>query len=425
MAQAYLEEGLTADAAFELFVRDTPPRRNFLLFAGLAPAVESLAAFTFDPSSLEYLDSLGLFRKSFLDYLARYRFRGALRSLPEGTPFFPGEPVLEVRGPLPDVQIVETVLMNRIHAHTVIASKAVRVVLAARADGRPRTVVDFGLRRAHGPSAGLALARSSYIAGAAGTSNLQAGRLLGIPVFGTMAHSYVQAHESEEEAFRAFARLYPGTTLLIDTYDTIRGLGRAIRAARAAGPGAVRAVRIDSGDLERLARRCRRELDAAGMSDVRIFASGGLDEDRIAELVRRGAPIDGFGVGTRLAVPQDAPAFEFAYKLVEYAGRPRRKLSSGKTTLPGRKQVFRTEDPGGRDVVELLEAAPPPAGRPLLEPVPLRPGAGPTLGEIRERVAREIARLPARLRSLEPADPPYEVELGPALAALAAGNGTP
>ncbi|HKK08271.1 MAG TPA: nicotinate phosphoribosyltransferase, partial [Gemmatimonadota bacterium] len=304
----------------------------------------------------------------------------------------------------------ETFLMNQVHLQTLLASKAARVVTAAA--GRP--VVDFGLRRMHGIDAGMKAARAFHVAGVAATSNLAAGERWGLPVSGTMGHSYVQAHDSEEDALRAFADLYPGTTLLVDTYDTLEGVRTVARLASGEG-GAFRpgAIRLDSGDLAELARASREILDDAGLGDVEIFASGGLDEDSVASLVEDGAPIDGFGVGTGMGVSRDAPALDIAYKLVEYGGEGRIKLSPGKELLPGPKQVFRVED-GGEAVRDVLARADEEApGRPLLVPVMeggRRLEAGRhDLEAARRRAREETGRLPGRVRALEPARPPYPV----------------
>ncbi len=410
MARAYRSEGLTGEAVFSLFVRELPATRNYLVACGLDTALGYLETLRFGSSALDYLSSLPEFSGEFLEWLAAFRFEGSVRAVPEGTPLFAGEPILEVTASLPAAQLVETFLMNQVHLQTLLASKASRVVTAA-AD---RPVVDFGLRRIHGVDAGLKGARAFRVAGVDATSDLAAGQAYGIPVSGTMGHSYVQAHDSEEEAFRAFVDLYPGTTLLVDTYDTLEGVRTVARlAAGTRRDFPVGAIRLDSGDLAALARESRRILDAAGLEHVRIFASGGLDELRLAALVESGAPIDGFGVGTAMGVSSDAPSLDIAYKLVAYGGKGRVKLSEGKELLPGPKQVFREEEAGRavRDhLVRADESAP---GRPLLVPVMeggrrLETGRA-DLDEIRERARREKERLPDRVLSLEPAVPPYPV----------------
>jgi nicotinate phosphoribosyltransferase len=420
MAQAYWREALLEPAVFSLSVRRLPPRRNFLLACGLEDALRYLETLRFDDAALAYLDGLGGFRAEFLEWLGALRFTGEVRAVPEGTPVFADEPILEVRAPLAEAQVVETFLMNQLHLQTVLASKGARVVRAAEG----RRVVDFGLRRMHGSDAGLKSARAFHVAGVAATSNVLAGQVYGIPVAGTMAHSYVQAHDSEEAAFRAFADLYPETVLLVDTYDTLAGVRRVVALAEQLGDAfRVRAIRLDSGDLAELAVAARGILDAAGLEGVEIFATGGLDEDRIAALVAAGAPIDGFGVGTRMGVSADAPSLDMVYKLAEYAGAGRVKLSSGKAILPGAKQVFRVEEDGMavRDVIGRADESGP--GRPLLETVMragqrVGPGVATPLDEARRHAARELARLPGRIRSLERADPPYPVTVSEALAGL-------
>lgn len=417
MLQSYHAEEMTAPAVFSLFVRRLPRKRNYLLACGLEPILEYLENLRFTPESIAYLESLPQFSRAFLDWLANFRFEGEVHAMPEGTVVFENEPLIEIVASLPQAQLVETFVMNQAHLSTVLASKATRVVQAAEG----RTVVDFGSRRMHGVDAALKAARAFTIAGLAATSNVLAGRLYRVPVAGTMAHSYVQAHENEADAFKAFARAFPGTILLVDTYDTLEGVKRVIALSKseAAEGFQVRAVRLDSGDLESLSKGARALLDEAGLNDVEIFASGGLDEGVIAELLAAGAPIDGFGVGTALGVSADAPGLDIAYKLCEYAGQGRLKLSAGKPILPGRKQVFR-QTIGGiaeKDVVGRAEENLP--GRPLLQCV-MRGGRrlqpAEPIGSLRERAASELAALPPRLRRLDPARPPYPVEISPTLA---------
>lgn len=415
MLQAYFEEGMDEEAAFSLFVRRLPAQRNFLLSCGLEDALRHLESLSFDRPALDYLAGLGIFSDRFLRHLEALRFTGDVYAIAEGTPVFANEPLLEVVAPLPQAQLVETVVMNQIHLQTLLASKAVRVVLAARG----RAVVDFGLRRMHGLDAGLKAARAFHIAGVQSTSNVAAGQAYGVPVSGTMAHSYVQAHEDEYRAFRAFARIYPDTVLLVDTYDTAQGVRRVTELARELGEQfQVRAVRLDSGDLAELAKQARRILDRAGLERVQIFASGSLDERAIAQLLRQGAPVDGFGVGTKMGVSEDAPSLDIAYKLVSYGGYGRMKLSTGKPVFPGRKQVFRIEEGGTavRDVLAGYDERRP--GRPLLSAVMKngeRLSSGADLDTIRRYAEAEIAILPERLRELEACDPPYPVEISAAL----------
>jgi nicotinate phosphoribosyltransferase len=416
MLQAYLAEGMTDSAVFTLFVRRLPERRNFLLACGVQDVLTHLGHLRFTEEDLAYLRSLKRFSDDFVTWLREFRFTGDVYAVPEGTPVFANEPILEIVAPIVQGQLIETLVMNQIHVQTVLASKGARVAAAARG----RTVVDFGARRTHGIDAALKAARAFYIAGIDATSNVLAGKLYGIPVAGTMAHSYIQAHANEHDAFREFARIFPGTILLVDTYDTLDGVRRVIELIRHSPQELnVSAVRLDSGDLGSLARETRRMLDAAGLQQVGIFASSGLDEHEIASLLDAGAPINGFGVGTGMSVSEDAPALDIAYKLAEYAGVGRTKLSRNKPILPGRKQIFRQEKDGkaAGDVIgraeEQLE------GRPLLRIV--MQGGRPTtdaledLQSIRRRTAEEIAKLPAHLTSLERADPPYPVNISGAL----------
>ncbi|MFP2962799.1 nicotinate phosphoribosyltransferase [Myxococcus sp. 1LA] len=319
MTEAYLEEGMWDEAVFSLFARRLPPRRNYLLAAGLEDALRYLEHLRFGAEALDWLAAQGRFSDRLLGWLERFRFSGDVDAVAEGTPVFPEEPLLEVRAPLPEAQLVETYLLNQVHFQTTVASKAVRVVTAAAG----RHVMEFGLRRHHGTDAGLKAARATYLAGVDSTSNVLAGKRYGIPLAGTMAHSYVQAHDDELEAFRAFTRVHPNATLLVDTYDTLRGVQHVIRLARELGEDfQVTSIRLDSGDLLALSKAAREMLDEAGLEQVRVYASGGLDEDAVARLVARGAPIDSFGVGTAMGVSSDAPALDMAYKLVAYAGAP-------------------------------------------------------------------------------------------------------
>jgi nicotinate phosphoribosyltransferase len=418
MLQAYVEQGMHEPATFSLFVRRLPPRRHYLLACGLDDVLRYLEELRFERDSLDWLASLGQFNDRFLRWLEGFRFTGEVRAVAEGTPVFANEPILEITAPLPAAQVLETYVMNQVHLQTVLASKASRVVSAAAG----RRVVDFGPRRMHGVDAAVKAARAFHIAGVAATSNVLAGRIYGVPVSGTMAHSYVQAAVDEMAAFRNFARLYPETVLLVDTYDTLEGVRKVVALASELGEAfRVRAIRLDSGDLGELAFRSRAILDEAGLQRVEIFASGSLDEDRIAELVAAGAPITGFGVGTAMGTSDDAPALDIAYKLCAYAGRGRLKLSSGKPVLPGRKQVFRRER-GGEMVGDVIGRAEERLeGRPLLLQVMAggeRTAAGrATLEDARAHAAEEMARLPARIRALTPADPPYPVEVSETLRA--------
>jgi nicotinate phosphoribosyltransferase len=420
MMQAYHLGGIDGRATFDLFVRRLPAGRDFLLVAGLATVLDHLETLRFTTEDLEYLASLGQFRDEFLDRLERFRFSGDVVAMPEGSVAFAGEPILRISAPIIEAQLLETVIMNLIHLQTLIASKAARVVLAAQGRG----LVDFGLRRTHGTESGLYGARASYIAGFSATSNVEAGQRFGVPVSGTMAHSYVQALGDEAAAFRSFTDAYPETVLLVDTYDTLRGVDRVVALADKLGDEfKVRAIRLDSGDLTPLAVEARRRLDAAGLEWVQIFASGNLDELRVKELLGDGAPIDGFGVGTRLGTSQDAPNLDIVYKLALLDERPLLKLSTDKDTLPGTKQVWREEDRDGiviGDTLGLAEEDLP--GRPLLVPVMERGRRLDTGDEgieaARARAADELRKLPEAMRSLEPGTEPYPVEVSEGLRAL-------
>ncbi len=424
MAHAYFELGMNEPAVFEMFVRRLPSNRGFLVAAGLQQAIEYLEELRFTAEDLEYLDRLGSFPKPFLDYLGKLRFTGSVDAMPEGTPFFAEEPILRVTAPLLEAQLIESRLLNILHFQTLIASKAARCVLVAG----DRQLVDFGMRRAHEADAGLYAARAAYIAGFHATATVEAGRQFDIPLSGTMAHSFIEAHDSEEDAFRNFVRARPdGTTLLIDTYDTERAAHRIVALARELkqhGAGKkIGAVRIDSGDLAARARAVRTILDAGDCRSIRIVFSGGLDEYEIERFVQRGVPVDAFGVGTSLAVSADAPALDMAYKLQEYAGVPRRKRSPGKFTWPGAKQVFRQRDPGGETWVDRIglagEQLP---GVPLLRPVfskGLRTGVLPDSPQIRDYCVREVQFLPSSLRNLR-SGPGVNIEISDPVRALAA-----
>jgi nicotinate phosphoribosyltransferase len=413
MMQAYWEGGMSGEATFSLFPRRLPEGRNYLLACGLDSALAYLEKLRFTASALDYLRSLDELSEDFVDWLGGLRFTGSVSAVPEGTPIFANEPLLEVTAPIAEAQLAETFIMNQVHHQTVIASKAARIVTAA-AD---RAVVDFGLRRMHGADAGVKAARAFHIAGVTATSDVLARCFWEeIPVAGTMAHSFVQAHDSELDAFRAFARLYPDTILLVDTYDTAAGVRKVVELAEEMGNDfQVRGVRLDSGDLAELAFDSRRILDAAGLEDVEIFASGGLDEHVISDIVEREAPISGFGVGTGIGVAEDAPALDIAYKLTAYDGRGRLKLSSGKRILPGRKQIFRVEEGGMAQHDVLAREGEEQAGRPLLIEVMADGKRSDAvvrdLDEIRAYASQQIGRLPPHVRAIAPADPPYRVEV--------------
>jgi len=418
MGESYLAQGLSErEATFSVFFRSLPAGRGYLLAAGLEDALRYLEELRFSDDDLAYLEGAGLFSAAFLERLRSLRFSGSVRAVPEGTAVFPGEPLLEVTAPILEAQIAETMVLNALHLQTLVASKAARSVEAAGG----RTLVDFSLRRTHGGEAGLKVARASYLAGFDATSNVLAGRRYGIPLAGTMAHSYVQSFEDELAAFRAFARAYPDDAiLLVDTYDTLEGARLAVAVAHELEEDGhrLRGVRLDSGDLVELSRRVRDLLDRAGFADATIFASGGLDEAEIARLVEAGAAIDGFGVGTKMGVSADAPFLDLVYKLVEVDGRPVLKLSPGKATLPGRKQVWRIRRDGlaAHDVLGLADSGG--DGEPLLHEV-MRDGRATwsePLVESRERARRERESLPDGVRALTAT--PYEVLVGADVAAL-------
>jgi nicotinate phosphoribosyltransferase len=423
MLDAYLQEGMQEPAVFELFVRRLPPQRNFLVAAGLEQALQFLETLSFSADDIGWLQREAGFPPRLLEALRHLRFEGDVHALPEGTPFFADEPVLRITAPLPQAQLVESRLLNIVHFQSLIASKAARVVQAAQG----RLLVDFGMRRAHGAEAALYAARAAFIAGFAGTATVAAGQRYGLPVFGTMAHSFVQAHASEDAAFEAFVRARPQRpTLLVDTYDTEAAVAKVITLAHRLAPEGlhVAGVRLDSGDLAAHAKAVRAMLDAAGLPGITIFASGNLDEERIAALRAAGAPIDGFGVGTALCTSADAPTLDAVYKLQSYAGKPRRKRSEGKATWPGVKQVWRQFAADGlmsADTVQLDADAG--AGQALLQPVMLagrRTGPPPSLESIRSHHAAAMRTLPAALRALQPATPPHPVRISDGLRALAA-----
>ena len=398
MAQSYFRERKTGLATFSLFIRSYPPNRGYFVAAGLRDVIEYLEGFSFDAADLDYLSSLNLFTDDFVHFLSGLRFSGDLWALGEGRVFFTDEPILEVSAPIIEAQIVETFIINQINFQSLIATKAARCVRAAAG----RSVVDFALRRTHGIDAGMKVARASYLAGCAGTSNVRAGKLYGIPTVGTMAHSFVSSFDSEIEAFRAYAASFPTTAiLLIDTYDTLQGARHAVQVAKEMAARGLRlqGVRIDSGDLASLGREVRRILDEAGLPDVKMVASGGLDEYDLARFTAADVPYDGYGVGTKMGVSADAPWADTAYKLVEYAERPVLKLSTGKESWPGKKQVFRLHDSQGKlagDIVGLRGEQL--AGSPLLEPVFQAGrivGRLTTLEDAKSLCRDELDRLPA------------------------------
>ena len=360
MAQVYYEQGQTGEAVFELSVRSLPPGWRYLIAAGLERTLDFLEWARFTTEDLDYLSSLTQFNSDFLERLRAFRFSGDVWAVPEGTAVHPHEPLIQVVAPLPEGQIVETAVMNQMAFATLVASKAARTVDAAA--GRP--LFEFGGRRAHGTNAALEAARAAHIAGFAATSSVEAGRRYGIPVIGTMAHSYILIHDDEFDAFRRFASRYEGTTLLVDTYDTAQGVERTIAVANELGTQSVGAIRIDSGDLGAASRDARHRLDAAGLEHIQIVASGGLDEHQVADLVAAGAPIDAFACGTAIVTGGDHGALDAAYKLVEYEGIPVAKRSPGKPSLGGRKQVWRSAD---ADRIEPHGSPGLPGAEPLLQ----------------------------------------------------------
>jgi nicotinate phosphoribosyltransferase len=398
MAASYLRRGMNAPATFSLFVRDLPENRGFLVAAGLEECLSYLEGYRFGDPELRYLSEIG-FDAAAIASFRELTFTGDVWAVPEGRIVFAMEPLLEVTAPLPQAQVMETFLLNQITLHTNLTSKAARCRIAAG----DHTLVDFALRRTQGIEAGMAIARCSAIAGFSATSNVEAARRFGLRATGTMAHSYVEAFPSEEDAFRAYAEDFPeSVTFLVDTYDTLQGVRTAIAVIKSLDHPTRAAIRLDSGDIGALAKAARKLLDAAGLNAVGIFASGGLDEYAVEELVRGGAPIDGFGVGTKIGVAADAPYLESVYKLVEYDERPVMKLSTGKLTAPGRKQVYRPPDMSG-DIVALRDEPAPEGHEPLLEPVMKggrRVGGPGSLAAARERFALDLARLPLAARDL-------------------------
>jgi nicotinate phosphoribosyltransferase len=421
MAASYFEQDMFAPATFSLMVREYPPKRSYLVCAGLDPLLDYLESFHFRQDDLEYLEQTSLFPDKFLQFLETLRFTGEVRAIPEGRIAFCDEPLVEITAPVMQAQLVETFVINSVNLPTLVATKASRCHYAAG----ERRLVDFSLRRTHGMDAGLMVARSSFIGGFIGTSNVQAGKIYGLPIYGTMAHSYVESFDREIESFRAFAKSFPdNTVLLIDTYDTLAGARKAVTVAgemQQAGQS-LRAVRLDSGDMVQLSKQVRKVFDESGFPGVKIFASGGFDEFKIQKILTAGAIIDAFGVGTKIGVSADAPYLNMAYKMVMYNGRPVMKLSSGKVSLAGPKQVFRQRDEQGffkGDLIGLLEEEVADSES-LLETVmkdgqrlfPREP-----LPMIQERFREEFGLLPETYKDLE-GNPNYPVEITPRLQAL-------
>jgi nicotinate phosphoribosyltransferase len=421
MLQSYFQERMEGIAVFELFVRKLPPNRNFLLAAGLQQVLEFLEQLQLTTEELDWLAASGMFKSAFLERLAALRFTGDVHAMPEGTVFFADEPILRITAPLPEAQLVESRIINLMHFQTLIASKAARSVLVAP----DKVLVDFGMRRAHGDEAGLLAARASYLAGFAGTSTVSAGQYFGIPLYGTMAHSFIQAHRDESEAFAHFALANPGNVVfLIDTYNTEAGAQKVVELApllTAKGID-IKGVRLDSGDLGEHARQVRNILDKGGLTKTTIFASGDIDEYKLEQLLAQHAPIDGFGIGTRMDTSADAPYLNCAYKLQEYAGQARRKRSEGKATWPGRKQVYRHYDAEGCMSADMLTLADSPSeGQPLLEMV-MQNGRTlapyPSLETLKKHARKQLNSLPPALKVLGDA-PVYPVQVSDELVDLA------
>lgn len=421
MLQSCFEAGMEDTAVFEFFVRKLPENRNFLLAAGLEQVLKFLEGFQFSAQELEWLASCGKFKSAFVDYLATLRFSGDVHAMPEGMVFFANEPILRVTAPLPQAQLVESRIINLLHFQSLIASKAARSVLIAP----EKVLVDFGMRRAHGGEAALLAARACYLAGFAGSSTICSAQYFGIPIFGTMAHSFIQAHADESKAFEDFAVANPNNVvLLIDTYDTEAGARKAVALAPALLKRGIKikGVRLDSGDLAEHARQVRSILDAGGLSETSIFASGDIDEYKLETLLSQQAPIDAFGIGTRMITAADRPFLDCAYKLQEYAGIPRRKRSEGKATWPGRKQVYRHFDADGRlagDTLTLADSAC--DGQALLEPF-MQNGRAlapyPSLETLRKYTQQQLQTLPPAFKTLAKA-PGYPVQISGELAGLA------
>ena len=405
MAQSYLHEGMEGQATFSLFAREFPKNRGYFISAGLEEILEYLQELRFSSEAIDYLRSMELFSEQFLSYLQNFRFKGEVWAIPEGRIYFPNEPVLEVTASIIEGQLAETILLNQVNLQSIVATKAARCFTAAQG----RSLVDFSLRRTQGTDAGMKVARCSYLAGFAATSNVLAGKWYGMPITGTMAHSFVTSFEHEIDAFRAYARSFPDrTTLLIDTYDTVAGAHKAVVVAKEMELQGYRlqAVRLDSGDLATLSRHVRSIFDSEGLGYVEVFVSGGLDEYQVEALLADGAPVDGFGIGTQVGVSGDAPWLDTAYKLVKYDGRPVLKLSTGKVTLADEKQVFRYHDADGvfsEDTIGLRGDVCPQGAEPLLSKVMEGGrilGSLPELTDIRQRFKKELSCLSNKYKML-------------------------
>ena len=424
MAQAYYRQGMHQQATFGLTVRSYPPNRGYLVSAGLDDVLEYLSRLQFDDDAISYLRSLGMFTADFLEFLREVRFTGTVRAVPEGRLFFVDEPVLEITAPIIEAQLVETYVINQINLQSALATKAARCVWAAQGRG----IADFASRRTQGSDAAMKMARASYIAGFASTSNVLAASQYDIPPAGTMAHSFISSFPSELEAFRAYSKSFPDrTVLLLDTYDTVAGAWNAVAIAKEleAEGNRLSAVRLDSGDYTELSRRVRQLLDREGLDYVRILASGGLDEYALESLVQGGAQIELFGVGTKAGVSADAPWSDMVYKLVCFDGRPVMKLSEGKMSLPGAKQVFRRRSEEGSlsaDIIGLQEESGPVDAEPLLEEAMIdgvRTSPHASLHDLRERFRGEFASLHERFKDLH-RPPQFPVSISPRLQRMTA-----
>ena len=419
MAAGYFQAGKTSErATFELFVRSLPANRNFLVAAGLEQAVEYLLELRFTGGEIDYLRGLRQFQRAspaFFEALREFRFTGDLSAAPEGTPIFAGEPLVTVRAPLMEAQIPETYLLATVGFQTMIATKAARIVEVAR----PASVIEFGTRRAHSPEAGVLAGRAAYIGGCIGTSNVEAGKRFGVPVFGTAAHSWVMSFTSEMDAFRELQKLLGESSVyLVDSYDTLEGTRRAASLGKP-----MWGVRLDSGNLVELSRAVRAILDQAGLGEAKVMASGDMDEYKILELTASGVPIDAFGVGTSLATSSDCPSIGAVYKMAELERRGEKrytaKFSEDKHTMPAAKQVFRCAD---HDIIAGEWESPPcPGAQALLQPVIAggkQVSVLPGVRDIREHAAASIGKLPRASRSLYPAEEAWRVEYSRALTAL-------
>lgn len=422
MAASYFEQGMFEPATFSLYIRNYPADRKYFVSAGLEDVLGYLENLEFGSEDVAYLKKSGFFNSDFLSYLRRFRFRGEVLAIPEGRLFFVNEPIIEVTAPMIEAQMVETFLINVVNLQVMIATKASRCVHAAGG----RKLVDFSLRRTQGTDAGMKVARASYIGGFTGTSNVLAGKTYGIPIFGTMAHSYITSFDREIEAFRAYARSFPeNVVLLVDTYDTLRGTEKAVEVGKemAARGYGLKGIRLDSGDMAKLSQQARKILRKGGLKDAMIFASGGFDEFKIKKVLDEGGDIDSFGVGTKMGVSADAPYLDMAYKLVKYDGQPVLKLSPGKQNLTSDKQVFRFSAPGGqmrKDVIA-LRSEKIQGGEPLLKRVMKdgkRLGKTPSLSGLQKTFQSEFSRLNDRYKSIGKSQKEYPVVLSPRMKAL-------